>query len=239
LHLRPDNPTAAAGPLVEGLERLRRLRTQVDDIQALGRQLDYKIASFEDAILGCLGLDVECVAERAHVTPGERVRIHGRLLNPLDVRIDASRLSLCVPDGWEITPVSTHDPVQHMDYDVVVPVDAPVSAPFWLREAHDAYRYQVADETFACEALDAPPVVLQCDFVFAGQRLTVQRPATRRSGSRAAIESFRSPCSPRFPFDHRFAGSSCPSTPLAARSMSTLRCTAMSTNGLRRTVCRS
>lgn len=180
LHLRPDNPTAAAGPLVEGLERLRRLRTQVDDIQALGRQLDYKIASFEDAILGCLGLDVECVAERAHVTPGERVRIHGRLLNPLDVRIDASRLSLCVPDGWEITPVSTHVPVQHMDYDVVVPVDAPVSAPFWLREAHDAYRYKVADETFACEALDAPPVVLQCDVVFAGQRLTVQRPATRR-----------------------------------------------------------
>src|SRR5262249_39451033 len=144
-----------------------------------GRQLDYKIACFEDAILGCLGLDVECVAERAHVTAGERVRIHGRLLNPLDVHIDASRLSLSVPDRWEITQVSTQDP-QHADYDVVVPVDAPVSAPFWLRKAHDAYRYEVADETFACEALDAPPVVLRCDFVFAGQRLTVQRPATRR-----------------------------------------------------------
>jgi LmbE family N-acetylglucosaminyl deacetylase len=177
---RPDDPAAAAGPLVAGLERLRRLRTQVDDIQALGRQLDHKIASFEDAILACLGLDVDCVAERAHVTPGERVRIVGRLLNPLDVRIDRSRLSLCVPDGWDVTPVSTHDPAQHVGYEVVVPVDAPVSAPSWLREPHDAYRYTVADETFACEALDAPPVVLQCDIVFAGQRLTVQRPATRR-----------------------------------------------------------
>jgi len=177
---RPDDPAAAAGPLVAGLERLRRLRTQVDDIQALGRQLDHKIASFEDAILACLGLDVDCVAERAHVTPGERVRILGRLLNPLDVRIDRSRLSLCVPDGWDVTPVSTHDPAQHVSYEVVVPVDAPVSAPSWLREPHDAYRYTVADETFACEALDAPPVVLQCDIVFAGQRLTVQRPATRR-----------------------------------------------------------
>jgi LmbE family N-acetylglucosaminyl deacetylase len=177
---RPDDPAAAAGPLVAGLERLRRLRTQVDDIQALGRQLDHKIASFEDAILACLGLDVDCVAERAHVTPGERVRILGRLLNPLDVRIDRSRLTLCVPDGWDVTPVSTHDPAQQVGYEVVVPVDAPVSAPSWLRQPHDAYRYTVADETFACEALDAPPVVLQCDIVFAGQRLTVQRPATRR-----------------------------------------------------------
>ncbi len=177
---RPDDPAAAAGPLVAGLERLRRLRTQVDDIQALGRQLDHKIASFEDAILACLGLDVDCVAERAHITPGDRVRILGRLLNPLDVRIDRSRLSLCVPDGWDVTPVSTHEPAQHVGYEVVVPVDAPVSAPSWLREPHDGYRYTVADETFACEALDAPPVVLQCDIVFAGQRLTVQRPATRR-----------------------------------------------------------
>ena len=180
LHFRPDNPTAAAGPLVEGLERLRRWRTQVDDIQPLGRQLDYKIASFEDAILGCLGLDVECVAERTHVTPGERVRIRGRLLNPLDVHVDATRLSLCVPDRWEITQLPTVDPAQHAEYDVVLPVDAPVSAPFWLREPHDAYRYKVADETFACEALDAPSVVLQCDLVFAGQRLTLQRPATRQ-----------------------------------------------------------
>lgn len=180
LYFRPEDATAAAPPLVEGLASLRRLRTQIDDFQALGRQLDDKIASFEDAILGCLGLDVECVTERAHVSPGERVRIHGRLLNPLDVRIDASRFTLCVPDGWEITLVSTHDPTQETGYEVAVPADASVSTPSWLREAHDAYRYTVADETFACEALAAPPVVLQCEVVFAGQRLTIQRPATRR-----------------------------------------------------------
>jgi len=180
LQLRPDNPPAAAGPLLHGFEALRRLRAQIDDVDALARQLDEKIVRFEDVIIGCLGVDADCCAERAHVAAGERVRIRGQLLNPLAVRVDESSLRLCVPDGWKITPRSTDDPAQQIECDVTVPVEAPVSTPSWLREPHDGYRYTITDETFTCEALDSPPVVLECAFLFEGQRLTLRRPAIRR-----------------------------------------------------------
>ena len=179
VHLRPDDPRAAVGPLLQGVEAIRRLRAHVDG-EALGRQLDDKIAGFEDVIIGCLGVDADCRAERAHVAAGERVRIHGRLLNPLAVRLDESRLTLCGPDGWEITTCATDDPGRQIECDITVAVDAPVSAPSWLREPHDGYRYKVTDETYACEALDSPAVVLECELVFAGQRLTLRRPAIRR-----------------------------------------------------------
>ena len=180
VRLRPDDPRVAVGPLVQGLDTLRRLRARVDEPGALGRQLDEKIAGFEDVIIGCLGLDAECCAERAHVAAGERVRIRGRLLNPLAVHLDQSTLELCVPDGWEITSRSTDDPAPQIECDVTVPLEAPVSAPSWLRESHDGYRYTIVGETYACEALDSPPVVLECELLFEGQLLTLRRAAIRR-----------------------------------------------------------
>ena len=180
LQLRPDDPSAAAGPLVEGLDMLRRVRAGVDKHQALARQLDSKIASFEDVILGCLGVDAECVAERAHVAAGDRVRIHGRLWNSRGVDIDGSRLTIDVPDGWEITTLSTDSSPRHVEYDVTVAPDSPPTVPSWLRERHDESRYSVPIDTFACEALDPPPVTLECEIVVGGQRLTLRRPALRR-----------------------------------------------------------
>ena len=159
---------------------LRRLKARVENSPALVQQLDYKIACFEEAIIGCLGIDVECNAERAHVAAGERVRIQGRVWNPRGVRIDDVRLTLRVPQGWKVTPSSSQESVERMDWDVVVAADAPPSVPSWLRKQRDGYRYQASVEGFACAALDPPPIVLEGTISFEGQPLAVRRPAIQR-----------------------------------------------------------
>jgi len=194
--LHPDDPSAAVGVLLEGLDLLRRLRAQIDsekgatyDARPLAQQVDYKIASFEDVIIGCLGLDAECIADRAHVAAGECVHIIATLWNSRGVRIDASHFRMILPPGWNVAnvrpkdaPLSLDVPAveRQMDYDIIVAADAPPTTPYWLTEPHDRYRYTIPRDSFACEAFGSAAVALECELVLGGHQLTLQRPALRR-----------------------------------------------------------
>jgi LmbE family N-acetylglucosaminyl deacetylase len=177
--VRPDDASPAVAPLLQGLAALRHLRAGADVAPTLARSLDAKIASFEQVIIGCLGVDAECAPLQAHVAAGSCVRIRCRWWNPRGVALEGLRLALRVPSGWRVTPVSTEDPEQ-VDYDVVVDPDAPVTTPSWLSEPHDGARYRVPLATFACQPLDPPAVHLECEFVLGGQLLTLRRQALTR-----------------------------------------------------------
>lgn len=196
LRLHPDDPSTAVEPLLEGLGLLRRLRAQLDletgpanEWQALGRQVDYKISSFEDVVIGCLGLDAECIADRAHVAAGEHARITGRLWNPRGVGIEESKFRMILPDGWKTPNVPAEDlPLfvdqraleRQMDFEIVVAPDAPPTTPYWLREPHDQYRYTISRDSFACEAFGFSEIALECELVVGAHQLTLRRPALRR-----------------------------------------------------------
>jgi LmbE family N-acetylglucosaminyl deacetylase/uncharacterized protein YndB with AHSA1/START domain len=179
LRVRPDDASPAVAPLLQGLATLRRLRAEADVPPALARSLDAKIAGFEQVIVGCLGVDVECAPTQAHVAAGGCVRVRCRWWNPRGVAVDRMTFRLRVPTGWRVTPVSTGNPDQ-VDYDVVVAPDAPVTTPSWLSEPHDGTRYRVPLATFACQPLDPPAVHLECEFVVGAQVLTLRRQALTR-----------------------------------------------------------
>lgn len=179
VRVRPDDASPAAAPLLDGLATLRQLRARPDLPAAFVRSLDWKLASFEQVIAGCLGIDVECATVRAHVAAGDRVRISGRWWNPREVAVEHLSFSLGVPPGWDVMPVERDDPGAQVEYDVVVAADAPPTTPSWLRESHDG-KYGVEIETFTGEPLDRPIVFLECEFVVDGHRLTIRRPALKR-----------------------------------------------------------
>ena len=178
--VRPDDTSAAVAPLVAGLATLRRVRAELDPTEALARTLDSKIASFQEVIVGCLGVDADCTVARAHVRAGERVQIRAQFWNSAGAALDGISFRLTVPDGWIVTTDwSAGTPLQ-VQYDVVVADDAPVTTPSWLREPHDSRQYGVVVDTFACQPLDPPLVILESEFLVAGERVTFRRPALRR-----------------------------------------------------------
>lgn len=194
--LRPDDPSGAVGPLLAGLDLLRRLRGQFDfgagagsKNQALAQQINYKIASFEDVIVGCAGLDAECIAERAHIVAGDSVRLAGRLWNPRKVPVDASNFRIILPAGWKMANTTPQDVPpglgalgleRQIDYDVAVGPDASPTTPYWLAKPRERYRYAVSDDHFACEAFRFGEVGLECELTLGGHRVTLRRPALRR-----------------------------------------------------------
>lgn len=178
--LQPDDAAAAVDPLLEGLAILRHLPGQLrPGDEALGLHLDAKIASFEDVIVGCLGLDAECVVDRGRVTAGHRLRITGRLWNPRSLHCDDVGFRMIVPEGWKIAK-ATEEGKTRVHYEIVVAPDAAPTTPYWLREPHDRYRYGPASEAFACRAFDPAPVALECEVMVGGNRLTLRRPALWR-----------------------------------------------------------
>jgi LmbE family N-acetylglucosaminyl deacetylase len=185
--LRPDDPVSAGGALLEGLGILRGLRARVEDRSALARQIDAKVASFQAVIVDCLGIDAECLVERAHVAPGECLHITGRLYNPRGVPIERLTVRLNVPPGWTDVKVERRRapaaadrsaPIWSGDYDLVVPADAPATTPHWLERPREGYRYVCAPD--ACEAVASPGVRLECELSVSGQSVTLRRPALRR-----------------------------------------------------------
>lgn len=195
-NLHPDDPSAAVDSLLEGLELLRTLRAQIgskrdahDDSRALARHVDHKIAGFEDVIVGCLGLDAECIAERAHVGIGESVHLVAKLWNPRRVGIEASHFRIILPAGWKVISATSKDAPaglagpgveRQIDYTIIVADDAPATTPYWLAEAHGPYHYVICDNGFACEAFGSAPVSLECELVLTGHRFTLRRPVLQR-----------------------------------------------------------
>jgi LmbE family N-acetylglucosaminyl deacetylase len=196
VRLHPDDPSAAAGPLLEGLDLLRKLRTQIDsgtaamyDLRPLAQQVDYKIACFEEVIVGCLGLDAECIAERAHVAAGESLGMIARLWNSRGVRIDASHFKMILPAGWTVENAAPKDCPSgfnvaglesQVDYQIKVAADAPPTTPDWLTEPRAPYHYTISRDSFACEAFGSTTVALECELVLDGHRFSLRRPALQR-----------------------------------------------------------
>jgi len=195
-HLHPDDPAAAGGALLEGLDLLCRLRTQIDsgmgathDLRALAHQVDYKIACFEEVIVGCLGLEAECIADRAHVGAGESVGMIARLWNSRGVRIDASHFKMILPTGWIVENAAPQDCPsgsgvasleRQVDYQIKVAADAPPTTPYWLREPRGQYQYTTPRDSFACEAFGSAAIALECELVLEGHKLSLRRPALQR-----------------------------------------------------------
>jgi LmbE family N-acetylglucosaminyl deacetylase len=193
--LHPEDPSRAGFALLQGLELLNQLHARIAsevatgcDTRAFMRQIEYKIAGFHEVIIGCLGLDAECISEKSHVAPGECFRLAATLWNPRGVHIDGSHFCMLVPPGWRAadaavrqTPLFSDTPSVEcrMEYDVIVAADAPPTTPYWLVEPCERYRYRVP-RNFACEAFGASDVALECVLVLNGHRLTLRRPALWR-----------------------------------------------------------
>ena len=159
------------------------------DLRALAQLVDYKIACFEELIVGCLGLDAECIADRAHVAAGESVGIVARLWNLRGVRIDASQFKVTLPAGWTIenaTPKACPSGFavasleRQVDYQIKVAADALPTTPYWLREPRGLYHYTTPRDSFACEAFGSAAIALECGLVIDGHKLSLRRPALQR-----------------------------------------------------------
>ena len=130
------------------------------------RQLDYILAA-------CLGLYVQTTVPQAEVVPGETLKLtHAAMVGAdFPVRWQA----VVYPDGSReevSTDLHANRPVTH-ESARPLPIDTPVSQPYWLREEGTPGMYRVDDPALIGKPENPPAFPVAFVFEVARQELTV------------------------------------------------------------------
>jgi LmbE family N-acetylglucosaminyl deacetylase len=176
---RADEVVRAGMLLLEGVALLRALRVGETEL-ALLIYLERKLEDFEETAVSCFGLDLECLANYAHVTPGQQFRVAARLWNPRHVAIGEPTFTLQLPQGWQVQPVEQEDNVAV--YDVTASTWADLACPYWLRSPRAGHRYHWPEGEPAGRPFAPPLVELECKVTLGTHKMCVRSPAIMREG---------------------------------------------------------
>jgi len=189
---RAEDASLAMEPLLEGLSVLREVRASLTneplgggEHQALALYLERKVVDFEEVIVQCLGLNLECLSERARITPGEQFRVSARLWNHWEIPIDRTEFALRTPEGWQIQAVNGEGSGERATnwesvFDVTVSREAELTCPYWLTRSRGLYHYYWPEGGRVGQPFDPPLVEVECELSLGGHQFTIREPAVLR-----------------------------------------------------------
>ena len=192
---RPQRPEPVAAMVLTALDRLRALRklalssiTDPGNAAALDAYLARKAADFEAVAAACLGLRAECLLDRPRVAPGSKLGVTARLWIGGDATVSLRGVTLAAPAGWQAkrtgssrSETGERTAVEEV-FDLSVPADARITAPYWLRAPRTPYRYAWPELDECSEPFDPALVVATFDVAYGRQRFCIGVPAVYRSG---------------------------------------------------------
>jgi len=162
-----QNPAASVPELMKLREELAAL--PVDD-SVVGE----KRAQLDRILQACLGLEVHTTISQAEVVPGEMMKLHHSVVihSSIPVRWVAVRYPgiKCQIDQ-EIELLTNQS--RTLDSTQTLPVDTPLSQPYWLREEGTAGLFRVDDPSLIGRPENPPVFPIEQVFEIGGQTLVI------------------------------------------------------------------
>ena len=163
---RPATPEAAVPALLAA--RLELLKLPENPWKA------QKLADLEEAILACVGLFAEAVADRPTTTPGATlpVTVTALLRRPFAVKLES--LSVAGVGLGGSAPLETGKPLERKEK-LRVPETTRLTNPAWLELPPTEGLYPVADPALAGIPEEPAPLEAELTFRLGGQSIRVRR----------------------------------------------------------------
>ena len=161
----PQDPAASVPALLQLRSRLAALPTTDPVVIEKRAQLDRILQA-------CLGLEVETMIPQAEVVPGEKMKLHYSVVVRSDVPvrwIGTRHPGLKVEFTFNLIP---NQPASR-DETVTLPVNTPLSQPYWLREEGTPGMFRVDDPTLIGRPENPPVFPVEQVFEVGGQTLVV------------------------------------------------------------------
>jgi len=140
--------------------------------------LDDKRSQLDRILQACLGLTVETTVKQAEIVPGEPVQLHYAMTVEAN-NVNVRRLSVRSPALAKLNlgEPQTVDLVSGAmitgDFTAVLPLDTPLTQPYWLRNDPTTGVYRVDDPSLLGRPENPPAVALEEVFEINGQKLTI------------------------------------------------------------------
>jgi LmbE family N-acetylglucosaminyl deacetylase len=162
-----QNPAASVPKLLELREELNALPTDDSIIAEKRAQLDRILQA-------CLGLEVQTTISSAEVVPGEKINFHHSVVirSSIPVRwvtVNYPEIKQKIDQGTELLPNQSRS----SNSTQTLPLDTPLSQPYWLREKGTAGMFRVDDPSLIGRPENPPAFRIEQVFEISGQTLVV------------------------------------------------------------------
>jgi hypothetical protein len=163
----PQNPAASVPELLQVREELAALPMDDSVVAEKRTQLDCILQS-------CLGLEVQTTIAQAEVVPGEMMKLHHSAV--IHSRIPVYWVAVRYPkienqidQGIELTA----DQSSSVDSNPKLPIDTPLTQPYWLREEGTTGLFRVDDPSLIGRPENPPTFPVEQVFEIEGQTLVI------------------------------------------------------------------
>lgn len=197
----PLDAAAIVPPLAEGLRATRAARSALKsaggtpDARAdADFLLAFKEAEFTDALVQAAEVDVDPLAGQETVVQGGSVDVLVRIFLPPGSKAAVDKTVVNAPAGWRVEERRAEaaanaggfqggrreTPTNLTTFRVTVPSDAPVTEPYYLKQARRGDTYQWADGDPKSLPFDPPLLTASVTATIGGVGVTVTRPVQYR-----------------------------------------------------------
>ncbi len=197
-------PSVVAPALAEGLTAVRTARAalRAADFDAAARfdadfLLARKAAQFEAALVQAVGLVVDVLSDRETVVPGETVGVVVNAFLPETAPVTTLSGRVEAPDGWTVEaapdlqigprerfPFFREEADRSDKFRVAVPLHAPVTTPYWLRQPRAGDMFAWTDAMPRNASFGPPSIVGVVEIDVEGVRVSVRQPVEYRFADR-------------------------------------------------------
>jgi LmbE family N-acetylglucosaminyl deacetylase len=162
-----QNPAASVPDLLKLREELAALPEEDSVVVEKRAQLDRILQA-------CLGLEVQTTISQAEVVPGEKMKLHHSVVihSNIPVRWAAVRYPE-IKDKIDQEIELLTNQSRSLDATQTLPVDTPLSQPYWLREEGTAGLFRVDDPSLIGRPENPPAFPIEQVFEICGQTLVV------------------------------------------------------------------
>ena len=166
-HFDSQNPAAMVAELLKLRKELAAL--PVDDPVVVEKR-----AQLDRILQACLGLEVQTTTLRAEVVPGEKMNLHHTVVTHSGVPVHW--VAVRYPEiKQKIEPEIDllANQARSVDSTQTLPVDTPLSQPYWLREEGTAGLFRVDDPSLIGLPESPPAFPIEQVFEICGQTLVI------------------------------------------------------------------
>jgi LmbE family N-acetylglucosaminyl deacetylase len=117
---------------------------------------EVKLSELREIIRSCAGIWIEAVSDDYFVSPGDRIKITTGIVNRSDVEVSLEKINLTFADELKIDSNLNKGKMNNSEFEILIPQDAEISQPFWLKSDHRIGIYDVDDQQLIGKAENDP-----------------------------------------------------------------------------------
>ena len=194
------DPAAIVPALADGLRATRDARAAVKSANASAEAradadflLALKETEFTEALVRAAEVDVDPLATTETVVAGDDLSVNVRTFLPTGSSVTVNKATVSAPVGWNVAVVQPARPVTNaggpgrreapsndQSFVLRVPVDAPVTQPYYLKQTRSGDTYTWASGDPKGMPFDPPLVTASVTATIGGVSVTITRPVQYR-----------------------------------------------------------